>query len=88
MYDEKQTEKNWQKTNISKNFAETDWFTEEEAANYLRLSRSFLSHRRCEGKLRDRIPGPPFFKVGRNIRYTKKDLLHWIETHFIKISAA
>ena len=50
-------------------------FTEEEAAFYLGVSRSFLRQSRMDGKRENRTPGPSFVKIGnRAIRYLREDL--------------
>jgi predicted DNA-binding transcriptional regulator AlpA len=56
-------------------------FTEEEAAAYIAMSRSFLRQSRMNGDLEGRVPGPRFIKVGsRAIRYLREDLDMWLET--------
>lgn len=53
--------------------------TEIEAAEYIRMSRSFLSKDRMNGYRHGHIQGPEFIKLGcRAIRYLKKDLDAWI----------
>jgi predicted DNA-binding transcriptional regulator AlpA len=44
-----------------------------DAANYLRLSPSWLAKARMRGD------GPPYVKLGRSIRYREADLLHWMK---------
>ncbi|HAU1669915.1 TPA: DNA-binding protein [Legionella pneumophila] len=56
-------------------------FKEVEAANYICMSRSFLSQDRVNGTLKNRTPGPKFIKIGRAIRYLKKDLDIWLDLH-------
>lgn len=48
--------------------------TEMEATQYIRMSRSFLSQDRMNGYRTGRKRGPEFVKLGRAIRYRKKDL--------------
>jgi predicted DNA-binding transcriptional regulator AlpA len=48
--------------------------TPKEAANFLRLSSSWLAKARMRGD------GPPFVKPGRSIRYRESDLLRWIRS--------
>lgn len=43
----------------------------EEAASFLRLTRSTLDHYRCEGK------GPIYRKHGTRVFYTKASLIEW-----------
>src|SRR5690348_10570902 len=53
--------------------------TEMEAAQYIRMSRSFLSKDRMNGYRHGHIQGPEYIKLGsRAIRYRKKDLDAWI----------
>jgi excisionase family DNA binding protein len=54
-------------------------FTEEEAAFYLGVSRSFLRQSRMDGVRKNRTPGPPFVKLGRMIRYVREDLDAWLD---------
>jgi len=46
----------------------------EEAAQYLRVSVSFLNHSRIRGD------GPAFYKMGRRVRYETADLDLWKES--------
>jgi len=48
-----------------------DILTPEEAAEYLRLSRSHLTNLRVTGR------GPKFVRAGKLIRYRREDLLAW-----------
>jgi hypothetical protein len=52
--------------------------TENEAAKYIRMSRSFLSQDRMNGYRKGRTPGPRYMKLGRSIRYLKDDLDRWL----------
>lgn len=52
--------------------------TEKEAANYIRMSQSFLRQDRMNGYRECRTRGPEFLKIGRAIRYRKTDLDTWI----------
>jgi predicted DNA-binding transcriptional regulator AlpA len=52
--------------------------TEQEAAKYIRMSRSFLSQDRMNGHREGRTHGPKFLKLGRAIRYHKNDLDEWL----------
>lgn len=54
-------------------------FKDTEAANYICMSRSFLSQDRVNGTLKNRTPGPKFIKIGRSIRYLKEDLDFWLD---------
>lgn len=52
--------------------------TEQEAAHYIGMSRSFLRHKRCEGFLSCKQQGPNFIKIGRAVRYARQDLDAWL----------
>ena len=58
-----------------------DILTEKEAAEYICMSRSFLSQDRMNGHRANRTPGPAFLKIGRSIRYRKEDLDDWLKQH-------
>jgi predicted DNA-binding transcriptional regulator AlpA len=45
-----------------------------EAAEFLRVSLSWLAKRRASGD------GPPFVRMGRAIRYSQLALLHWTKS--------
>jgi len=47
--------------------------TPKDAADYLRLSASWLAKGRMRGD------GPPYVKLGRSIRYREADLVHWMK---------
>ena len=59
--------------------------TEQEAAQYLRLSRSTLRQQRMKYRPSENLPLIPFVRVGRNIRYDISDLDAWIVA--LKVSA-
>ena len=48
--------------------------TDRDAADLLRVSRSWLAKARMRGD------GPPFVMVGRSIRYTGTGMRHWIRS--------
>lgn len=52
--------------------------TEIEAARYIGMSRSFLAQSRMEGHRLNRTQAPPFIKIGRAVRYRRKDLDQWL----------
>ncbi|MEM9243163.1 MAG: helix-turn-helix domain-containing protein [Pseudomonadota bacterium] len=54
-------------------------FSEQEAAEYLGVSRSYLRQDRMNGKFKDRTPGPHYCRFGRMIRYIKEALDKWIK---------
>ena len=52
---------------------------DKEASAYIGMSQSWLRHGRVEGTRFDRIPRPPFIKIGRSVRYLIEDLDIWLE---------
>lgn len=58
-------------------------FTEQEAADYLGMSRSYLRQDRMNGTLENRTPGPNFCRFGTMIRYTKENLDEWIKNNLV-----
>lgn len=48
--------------------------TPKEAANFLRLSSSWLAKARMRGD------GPPYLKLGRAIRYRESALVQWMKS--------
>lgn len=55
----------------------SDWLTETEAGELLRLSTHGLRHIRYSGK------GPRFHKFGRFVRYHRVDLAEWISAQAV-----
>jgi len=53
--------------------------TEQEAARYIAMSRSFLRQDRMNGKREGRTQGPKWLKIGRSVRYLISDLDTWLE---------
>ena len=54
--------------------------TEQAAADYIGLSRSFLRQSHIYGHREGHIPPPPYLKLGeRAIRYDIYDLDRWVE---------
>jgi predicted DNA-binding transcriptional regulator AlpA len=47
--------------------------TPREAAQFLRLSLSWLAKARMRGD------GPPYVKLGRSVRYRESDLIGWLK---------
>lgn len=56
----------------------TDLVTEEQAAERIGLSVSFLRSDRCRGHVGNRTAGPPWYQLGRAIRYRVADLDDWL----------
>jgi len=61
------------------NLISTNALTEQQAALYLSMSRSFLRQARMNGDRENRTPTPPYLKIGRSVRYLKADLDTWLE---------
>jgi predicted DNA-binding transcriptional regulator AlpA len=49
--------------------------TPKEAANFLRVSESWLAKARMRGD------GPPYVKIGRAVRYGEAALAQWMKSH-------
>ncbi len=52
--------------------------TESEAAVYLGISKSTLRQGRCDGRRNNRMPPPPYLRIGRKILYDISDLDRWL----------
>lgn len=52
---------------------------EQETAQYLNMSRSWLRQARCY----QWSNAPPYLRLGRSIRYSIKDLDAWIESQAV-----
>jgi len=46
-----------------------------ETAAFLKVSLSWLAKARQSGE------GPPYFKLGKSVRYSKSALLAWLKSH-------
>lgn len=55
--------------------------SEEEAAAYTGLSRSSLRQGRMDGIRDNRLPPPPYVRLGRKIIYLRDDLDAWLERY-------
>lgn len=49
----------------------------QEAADYIGMSTKWLWEARAQRSMN----GPPYVKIGRNIRYLKDDLDRWLEQY-------
>ena len=49
--------------------------TDQETADYIAMSKSWLRQSRMTGN----PDAPPFVKIGRAVRYLRKDLDAWLE---------
>jgi hypothetical protein len=54
-----------------------EYFTTEEAAHYIRMSRQFLEGARYRGD----GTGPPYIKLRRTVRYRRDALDAWMRSH-------
>jgi excisionase family DNA binding protein len=50
------------------------FYTRDEIAKALRVSRGFLDHAALKGE------GPPFYRIGRSIRYDRMQVIEWLRT--------
>ena len=53
-------------------------FNEQDAADYIGMSRAYLWQDRMHGSLKSRTPGPSYYQIGRTIRYARNDLDTWL----------
>lgn len=58
-----------------------DLLTAHEAATYLRIGLSTLAQMRAEGV------GPPYYRLGRLIRYERGALDEWLDLHRVRPEA-
>jgi len=63
----------------------TRTMTEADAAIYLGVSRITLRQGRCEGRRDNRMPPPPYLKLGRKILYLVEDLDAWLLTYRVTL---
>lgn len=54
---------------------------EVQAADFLNLSSRTLQAWRCKGL------GPSFVRAGRAIRYRRRDLVAWVESNTVAVTA-
>ena len=54
--------------------ATRELLSEESAAAVIGMSVSFLRMARLRGNVGGRTPGPPFYKIGKSVRYDRADL--------------
>lgn len=51
---------------------------EAPSAEYIGMSVAFLRAGRSRGIVGNRTPAPPHLKIGRSIRYDRRDLDQWL----------
>ena len=56
-------------------------WNEVQAAAFIGMSVPFLRAGRAHGVVGRRTPSPPYIRLGRAIRYDKKDLEAWVARH-------
>jgi len=59
--------------------------SEAEAATYLGVSKISLRQGRCDGRRDNRMPPPPYVKLGRKILYLREDLDFFLATHRVAL---
>ena len=60
---------------------------EREAARRIGMSVAFLRADRYRGHVGGRTPGPPFYRVGKAVRYDLGDLDAWLAERRVDRSA-
>ncbi len=55
-----------------------DLLDERASAKYISMSVAFLRCGRSVGTVGNRTPSPPFLKLGRAVRYDRRDLDAWL----------
>ena len=55
-----------------------DLLNESDAARLIGMSVSFLRAARFRGVLGNRTPAPPHLKLGRAVKYDRRDLEAWL----------
>ena len=58
--------------------ANPNLLNEVEAADHIAMTVSFLQAGRLHGVVGGRTPPPPHLKLGRSIRYDRRDLDAWL----------
>lgn len=58
--------------------------SEAEAAEYLGVSKISLRQGRCDGRRDNRMPPPPYVKLGRKIIYLREDLDSFLATYRVE----
>ena len=59
--------------------------SEAEASVYLGVSRIALRQGRSNGRRDNRMPPPPYIKLGRKILYLVEDLDAWLLTYRVEL---
>ena len=83
-----QLAKSFERLEVQMNTNDIRMLTEQQAAEYIGMSRSFLRKSRMDGNRANRTPGPPFIRVtARAIRYDIRALDAWIEANRCEIKS-
>lgn len=61
---------------------------EREAARLIGMSVAFLRADRYHGHVGNRTVGPPFYRIGRAIRYAPEDLQRWVAAQRVERQGA
>ena len=64
---------------MSSKFENKNILSEAEAAEYIGMSRCFLTQCRRDGQLRGKAKNPPYIKISNRARYLVSDLNAWLE---------
>jgi predicted DNA-binding transcriptional regulator AlpA len=57
--------------------------TERQAAQFLGIAFSTLRQARMQGPRPNRMPTPPYVRLGRRVLYLRADLERWLASHRI-----
>lgn len=57
---------------------------EQQAAKLIGMSVAFLRADRYRGHVGNRTVGPPFYRIGRAIRYSPPELLAWVASRRVE----
>ena len=71
--------------NLSESAITPRGMSESEAAIYIGVARISLRQGRCEGRRENRMPPPPYIKLGRKILYLRDDLDRWLEMYRVAL---
>ena len=63
------------------------FLNEEQAAERMGMSVAFLRMARLRGNVGNRTPAPPYYKIGRSVRYDEADLEQWLAERRVDRSA-
>jgi len=62
--------------------------TEQEAARHIGMSVAFLRADRYRGHVGNCTPRPPFYRLGKSVRYDVVDLDRWLAERRVDRSSA